>query len=78
MEIQEARKGVCDLILDTQDVLHFRIKMLEDCKDIHLLYGEVWLCEDPTQGRVVCMYQKLLLGSVHDEFPVTYWVSDAR
>jgi len=63
-EIRAARQGVCDLILDTRDVLDLPITFLDDCQDIHLSYSEVRLFEDPTHCRMVHMYQKLLFSSV--------------
>jgi len=59
-----ARKRVRDLILDTRDVLDILVKILEDRQDVHLTYCEVWLCEDPTQGRMIHVYQKWLRSSV--------------
>jgi len=58
------------MILYTRDVLDLPVKIVENSQDTHLLYGEVWLCEDPTQGHMVRVDQEWVVGSVEFEFPV--------
>jgi len=63
-EIRTARQRVRDLSLVTRDGLDLAVKILELRQDIHLMYGEVWLGKDSTQGRMIRVYQKWLRSSV--------------
>ena len=70
LKIWVVRQFFHDLTFDIRDVLDHPDEILEDCQDTHLSYGAVWLCEYPSQGCMVHVYQKWLLGSVQVEFAV--------